>query len=118
MSPEEITSRIEKAFRSVFGRRIGFNPQLDRASEPRWTSLKHVEFLIALGVTGDNKPTPATDEFIYREILEVAPVGKVDVGAIFVGVAKELRKQRQTEPRPAARQRSGRPARHVPWLRR
>lgn len=48
MSPQEITSRIEKAFQSVFGRRIGFNPQLDRASEPRWTSLKHVEFLIAL----------------------------------------------------------------------
>lgn len=48
MSSEEITSRIEKAFQSVFGRRIGFNPQLDRASEPRWTSLKHVEFLIAL----------------------------------------------------------------------
>lgn len=48
MSPQEITSRIEKAFQSVFGRRIGFNPKLDRASEPRWTSLKHVEFLIAL----------------------------------------------------------------------
>jgi acyl carrier protein len=48
VSPEEVTSRIEKAFRSVFGRRTGFNPQLDRASEPRWTSLKHVEFLIAL----------------------------------------------------------------------
>jgi acyl carrier protein len=48
VSPQEITSRIEKAFQSVFGRRIGFNPQLDRASEPRWTSLKHVEFLIAL----------------------------------------------------------------------
>jgi acyl carrier protein len=48
VSPHEINSRIEKAFQSVFGRRTGFNPQLDRASEPRWTSLKHVEFLIAL----------------------------------------------------------------------
>jgi acyl carrier protein len=48
VSSDEINSRIEKAFQSVFGRRIGFDPQLDRASEPGWTSLKHVEFLIAL----------------------------------------------------------------------
>ena len=48
MSSEEIMSRIEKAFQFAFGRRVAFNPQLDRASEPRWTSLKHVEFIIAL----------------------------------------------------------------------
>ena len=48
MPSEDITSRIEKTFQFVFGRRVGFNPMLDRASEPRWTSLKHVEFLIAL----------------------------------------------------------------------
>jgi acyl carrier protein len=48
MSAQEITTRIEKAFHVVFGRRISFDPQLGRANEPRWTSLKHVEFLIAL----------------------------------------------------------------------
>ncbi|HVY81058.1 MAG TPA: acyl carrier protein [Steroidobacteraceae bacterium] len=40
--------RIEKVFRRVFGPRIAFHAQLERATEPRWTSLKHVEFIIAL----------------------------------------------------------------------
>jgi len=48
MSPQEISSRVEKAFHAVFGNRIAFHPQLDRANESRWTSLKHVEFIIAL----------------------------------------------------------------------
>jgi acyl carrier protein len=56
-------ARIEKAFRRAFGARIVFHPALDRASEPRWTSLKHVEFIIALegefGVRFDG--TDATD---------------------------------------------------------
>ena len=43
-----LLARIEKAFRKVFGSRVTFGDEVARASEPRWTSLKHVEFLIAL----------------------------------------------------------------------
>ena len=46
----ELIPRINKVFSSVFGRKVAFDPALDRASEPRWTSLKHVEFIIALEV--------------------------------------------------------------------
>lgn len=48
MTDAELTPRIQKVFTGVFGRQIGFHPELTRAAEPRWTSLKHVEFLIAL----------------------------------------------------------------------
>lgn len=48
MTPQEIDTRIEKTFMAVFGRHARFDPRLERASAPRWTSLKHVEFLIAL----------------------------------------------------------------------
>jgi acyl carrier protein len=44
----DLTPRIQKVFTRVFGRQVGFTPQLDRVQEARWTSLKHVEFLIAL----------------------------------------------------------------------
>ena len=58
-----LLARIEKAFRRTFGARLTFHAALDRASEPRWTSLKHVEFIIALegefGVRFDG--TDATD---------------------------------------------------------
>jgi acyl carrier protein len=43
-----VLARVEKVFRRVFGARIAFHPQLERAAEPRWTSLKHVELIIAL----------------------------------------------------------------------
>jgi hypothetical protein len=43
-----LLARVEQAFRRVFGPRIAFHAQLERAAEPRWTSLKHVEFIIAL----------------------------------------------------------------------
>lgn len=46
----ELIPRISKVFGGVFGRKVTFNPGLDRASEPRWTSLKHVEFIIALEI--------------------------------------------------------------------
>lgn len=42
--------RIAKTFRRVFGPRVAFHQGLDRTSESRWTSLKHVELLIALEV--------------------------------------------------------------------
>jgi acyl carrier protein len=48
VSPQEINSRIENAFLSVFGRHVRFDPQLERAGVPRWTSLRHVEFIVAL----------------------------------------------------------------------
>jgi acyl carrier protein len=46
----ELIPRIGKVFSGVFGRKVTFSPGLDRASEPRWTSLKHVEFIIALEI--------------------------------------------------------------------
>jgi acyl carrier protein len=43
-----LLARVEKAFRRTFGPRVPFRAELARTDEPRWTSLKHVEFLIAL----------------------------------------------------------------------
>lgn len=44
----DVCGRIETVFASVFGDRVSFDPQLARADEDYWTSLKHMEFLIAL----------------------------------------------------------------------
>jgi acyl carrier protein len=46
----DLMSRIQRVFASVFGRQVPFNASLTRTSEPRWTSLRHVEFVIALEV--------------------------------------------------------------------
>ena len=43
-----LLERVHKSFRKAFGTRVPFSGDLDRNAEPRWTSLKHVEFLIAL----------------------------------------------------------------------
>ena len=48
MNEQEIYSRTQQTFTRVFGREISFRPDLARGDEPRWTSLKHVEFIIAL----------------------------------------------------------------------
>jgi acyl carrier protein len=48
MTDEELTSRTEKVFASTFGPQVPFDPSLSRLDEARWTSLKHVEFIIAL----------------------------------------------------------------------
>lgn len=48
MSDNELIPRIQRAFRTVFGPQIGFDLELSRAGEAGWTSLKHVELLIAL----------------------------------------------------------------------
>ena len=48
MSSGELLPRIQKVFGRVFGPRIPFSASLSRESEPRWTSLKHVEFIIGL----------------------------------------------------------------------
>jgi len=44
----EIIVRIQKTFAAVFGPRVAFGAELRRIDEPRWTSLKHVELIIAL----------------------------------------------------------------------
>jgi acyl carrier protein len=49
MAPE-LTPRIHKVFSNVFGDRVPFTPQLSRANEARWTSLKHIELMLALEV--------------------------------------------------------------------
>lgn len=48
MTEQELMPRIQKVFSNVFGRQLEFSPSLSRLDEPRWTSLKHVEFIIGL----------------------------------------------------------------------
>lgn len=48
MTHDELTARVQKVFGTVFGPRVPFRSDLCRASEGRWTSLKHVELLVAL----------------------------------------------------------------------
>ncbi len=43
-----LLERVQKCFSKTFGARVPFSAALDRGAEPRWTSLKHVEFLIAM----------------------------------------------------------------------
>jgi hypothetical protein len=44
----DLIDRIGRVFVRVFGGNVQFGPSLCRADEPHWTSLAHVEFLIAL----------------------------------------------------------------------
>jgi acyl carrier protein len=48
MTDEELTSRTKRVFASTFGPQVPFDVALSRLDEARWTSLKHVEFIIAL----------------------------------------------------------------------
>jgi acyl carrier protein len=48
MTHEDLLARTQVVFRRVFGTRVPFVPELSRLDEPRWTSLKHVEFIVAL----------------------------------------------------------------------
>ena len=48
MSPQDVTPRVGVVFSRVFGKRVPFAADLSRLSEPQWTSLKHVEFIIGL----------------------------------------------------------------------
>jgi acyl carrier protein len=48
VSQDQVLTRVEKVFKAVFGRQVPFRAELVRTAEPRWTSLKHVEFIIAL----------------------------------------------------------------------
>ena len=48
MTTQEVAQRIESVFSRTFGKRTPFSPQMSRQNEPKWTSMKHVEFIIGL----------------------------------------------------------------------
>lgn len=48
MSRDEVAARVENVFAYVFGGRVPFSRDLARADHEYWTSLKHMEFLVAL----------------------------------------------------------------------
>lgn len=48
MTQADVARRVETVFTEVFGSRLPFSPELTRADQDYWTSLKHMEFLIAL----------------------------------------------------------------------
>lgn len=48
MNTQEITPRVQVVFGQVFGGTTPFSLEVSRLTEPQWTSLKHVEFLIGL----------------------------------------------------------------------
>ena len=72
MSETELVARTQKTFTSVFGPRVPFDLALSRLNEERWTSLRHVEFIIALelefGVRFDG--ADATDMTSIPVVLE------------------------------------------------
>ena len=72
MSAPEITTRIEAVFTRVFGARTPFAMELSRLDEPRWNSLKHMEFLVGLeqefGLRFDG--ADATDMTSIGEVVE------------------------------------------------
>jgi acyl carrier protein len=69
---EEVTGRIQRVFRDIFGPTVRFDPLLGRSDEAQWTSLKHVEFIIALeqefGVRFDG--ADATDMTSIPSVVE------------------------------------------------
>jgi acyl carrier protein len=72
MTDLELVDRIRKAFLGTFGTQVPFRRDLTRLDEPRWTSLKHVEFIIALelefGVRFDG--ADATDMTDVETVVE------------------------------------------------
>jgi acyl carrier protein len=50
MTVEDVAARVESVFTEVFGNRLPFDRELTRADHEYWTSLKHMEFLVALEV--------------------------------------------------------------------
>ena len=80
----EIMPRIQKTFSTVFGPRVPFRAELRRVDEPRWTSLKHVELIIALeqefgalAIMLGRPPDLATGRRLARDA--VASAGRVVV---------------------------------------
>jgi acyl carrier protein len=45
---DDIPQRLERVFTRVFGAQLAFRVDLQRADTERWTSLKHVELLVAI----------------------------------------------------------------------
>ena len=43
-----VTDRVATVFRQTFGKKHAFEATLKRTDVPVWTSMKHVEFIIAL----------------------------------------------------------------------
>ena len=72
MTEDELIDRVRTAFNGTFGTQVPFRRDLARLDEPRWTSLKHVEFIIALelalGVRFDG--ADATDMTSMEIVLE------------------------------------------------
>jgi acyl carrier protein len=48
MTEGSVEKRVETVFKAVFGNRLPFSPALRRADHEYWTSLKHMELLVAL----------------------------------------------------------------------
>ena len=48
MNVEDVAVRVESVFAEVFGDRLPFKRELTRTDNDYWTSLKHMEFLVAL----------------------------------------------------------------------
>ena len=48
MTDTELAERVAAVFRQTFGRKSSFSAELKRTDVAAWTSLKHVEFIIAL----------------------------------------------------------------------
>jgi len=44
----DVAERVAKVFRQTFGKAQAFGTTLKRTDVPSWTSMKHVEFIIAL----------------------------------------------------------------------
>ena len=72
MTDDQLIARTESVFAGVFGRQVPFDVKLSRLNEARWTSLRHVEFIIALelefGVRFDG--ADATDMTSIAVVLE------------------------------------------------
>jgi acyl carrier protein len=72
VSSTEIASRVEAVFGRVFGKRMPFAPTLSRLEEPRWNSMKHMEFLVGLeqefGIRFDG--ADATDMVSMADVFE------------------------------------------------
>ena len=48
MNAQHVSQEIAEVFTHIFGERVTYDPTLSRIDVPGWTSLKHMEFLIAL----------------------------------------------------------------------
>jgi acyl carrier protein len=68
----EVSERVAAVFRQTFGKKAVFNADLKRTDLALWTSMKHIEFIVALeaafGVRFDG--ADATDMVSIPVVLE------------------------------------------------